>query len=248
MYKIGKIWLLAICCFSLSACETLRWPRTQPDPIAVEQIGDLRPLYAESTRHVADGSVQLFSLDAPHQSPIGGARPSAPRDSGGIPYSRDNNVMVYSLGQDQQPRSDDGVVRPGWMTYDGAGGGYDRSGIAAGEPTRVFFSHGSSRIDASGHDAIDSALRRGPGVDGFIRVEGHASTRAETHDPVERRIVNLRMSMKRAMAVSEALIRKGIPAPRIKATAWGDTQPAISISGMSDEAAARRVDILTSPY
>ncbi len=78
----------------------------------------------------------------------------------------------------------------------------------------------------------------------MITIEGHASRRASTKDPVEARIINLKMSMQRALAVSQELIRKGIPAPSIKTTARGDNQPPQTLEqGMSIESASRRVEI-----
>ncbi|MBU0859741.1 MAG: OmpA family protein, partial [Alphaproteobacteria bacterium] len=74
-----------------------------------------------------------------------------------------------------------------------------------------------------------------------------ASSRAEVSDPVERRILNLKMSMDRAFRVSSDLIRSGVPATAIKTTVYGDTRPAGPMDSKDGEAASRRVDILTGP-
>lgn len=111
---------------------------------------------------------------------------------------------------------------------------------------RVFFAHGSAAIDQKGRQVIghvsdkakDNAVH-------LVNVVGHASKRAQTADPVQRAILNMRMSMKRAMAVSEALVANGVSANVIKTSALGDTTPMTVMEGQSQEAADRRVEIAT---
>ena len=76
-------------------------------------------------------------------------------------------------------------------------------------------------------------------------MEGHASTRAEAKDEVQRRIINLKISMDRAMNVMRQLIRDGVPAGAIQVTAHGDRVPPVAVPGGDAEAAARRVEIIT---
>ena len=114
----------------------------------------------------------------------------------------------------------------------------------------VYFSHGSSHVNAQGQKVVRAvADLHKDGRYGSLSVVGHSSKRAETTDPVQRSIVNMKMSMKRAMRVSEGLIRQGVPAESIKTSALGDSRAAMNLNGMSQEAANRRVEISTAqPY
>ena len=107
--------------------------------------------------------------------------------------------------------------------------------------SRVYFKHGSSRVNQTGTQVVDFVSRGNTG--NKIVVEGHASERADTRDPVERSIVNLKVSMDRAFKVSSDLIRKGVPPQNIETRAYGDTKSPGYIEGLDNEAAARRVEI-----
>ena len=67
--------------------------------------------------------------------------------------------------------------------------------------------------------------------------------RREVTQEAERKIINLKISMDRAFAVSRALIQRGIPAEAIKVVAWGDSRPPPLVNGKNTESAARRVEI-----
>lgn len=109
------------------------------------------------------------------------------------------------------------------------------------ERARIYFAHGSSQINGAGKDVINHVAYNSHGP---LSVEGHASTTTEVDDPVTQRIINLKMSMKRAYEVSESLIKQGVPADRITTKAYGDTQPSMPVAGYDQEAASRRVEIL----
>jgi len=110
-----------------------------------------------------------------------------------------------------------------------------------GERSRIYFGHGSSRVNNAGNDVIRHVAGT---TTGPLNVEGHASTTTEVDDPVKQRIINLKMSMDRAYEVSESLIKQGVPADRIVTKAYGDTQPSAFVPGFSQEAANRRVEIV----
>lgn len=199
------------------------------------------------TSKLSRGSVEIFDLE--DGSPVyGGGVPSVNsiQMPQGIPLANDPRVTVYPL--DGAPSSFGGMPQNwgGEATYSTAGvpsvmpsnAGY---GQGAADTATIYFQHGSSRI-GSGDDV---KLEQAAEVAKFapverIRVEGYASQPTGVNDPVESRLINLRQSIKRAEAVSSTLIRKGVPAEKIKTTAWGDTRP----SGAGDNQ-DRRVDILT---
>jgi len=116
--------------------------------------------------------------------------------------------------------------------------------VNPGQAKMIYFSHGSSYINGEGKKVVRAvADQYKDGHHGVLNVVGHASKRAETSDPVQRGIVNMKMSMKRAMRVSESLIHSGVPASAIKTSAAGDAQAASYLNGKSQEAANRRVEI-----
>ena len=83
--------------------------------------------------------------------------------------------------------------------------------------------------------------------EGDVRVVGHASSRAGGGNETNRQANNLSMSMKRAMSVTKALIKRGVPARSITTSALGDTQPSGPKQGMDEDQVNRRVDIYSSP-
>lgn len=260
-----KILMTALCCLMLAGCAT-----QEEDDIAVTNEPDIDMTYQEMAREMSNGSVQIYSLDDPGV-PVAPLAPPEPFASaapmlqdGGMPSSADQNVIVY-------PFDDHGVYpqeyRPPLAP---PSGGYRPLASPFGGPlqspapllapplvqppealsypeerghsdaSRIYFRHGSSSLNEPAHHVIDHVSRSG----GAVVVAGHASERAETSDPVERSIVNLKMSMDRAFKVSSQLIREGVPAEAIETRAYGATRPAPPIPGAEPEQASRRVEIL----
>lgn len=108
----------------------------------------------------------------------------------------------------------------------------------------VYFDHNSSDINSEGFDVIDS-VSKNFSVEGWqaLNVEGHASVRGNYQDDMQRRIVNLRISMDRAFNVSRMLIKEGVPAEALHVIGRGDTVSPSHLNGRTKDAAARRVEI-----
>lgn len=195
---------------------------------------------ANAFEMVSNEQVQLYDVDdlgTAHYEPVfdAGVQASpAPAWDGGVLYGRGGEVTVYPL--DVPPGLPDTGVMVGEMV----------SAHYAPPPTQmqsgqsVYFANGSANIDSEGRRTVAQAATIGRSG-APLRVEGHASARAASANPVDRHITNMRLSMKRAMNVSESLIREGVPPTQIRTTAHGDAQALQAGS----EAAARRVDILT---
>lgn len=111
------------------------------------------------------------------------------------------------------------------------------------EIANIYFGHGAANLDTKGKQIITDLGMLYQKKGGRYNVEGHASERAQTSDPVQRQILNLRTSMHRAVGVSEALIRQGVPITAIKTTAYGDAVPAEPTGDKTSEEASRRVEI-----
>ncbi len=215
----------------------------------------------QMAQEMTNGSVKVFSLDEAPPPP-----PPAMTDAG-LGYvappavstgSMDPNVLVFPLDdvpspvvyQDgppplmppaaevpfSSPFPDTAAAPPSVMLSPPGAMPFEPAVAVNG--AQIFFPHGSSKISATGRQVVDSVAARGGG---YITVEGHASARGEAADPVEKRIVNLKMSMDRAFNVSSDLIRKGVPPEAITTTVYGDARPAAT------EDTSRRVEILTRP-
>lgn len=205
--------------------------------------------YAEMTRTDSGGSVEIYDLDAEY--PYTRASVNEVQDARIEEGSRiltDSNVTVYPL-DGGVPRTE--VSAPGLMPPSGAAQPYqspfNQSYAPAASPAYIYFNNGSSSLgqyDKIKIEDVSDKLRM-TNYSNLVQVEGHASTKTATRDPVQKRIVNLKMSMDRAMNVSRQLIKEGVPADIIQTTAWGDTRAPAATDGMSADAAARRVEILT---
>lgn len=213
--------------------------------------------YDQIAGAVSSPAVELFSLDDPGQplQQSGGRVVAGTGTFGlsGVPSSTDPSVTVFPFSEDMYtPGVKAGLyrgVRPGhtrgaMMGNDGANANADLLPMYTGNPNKIYFEHSSAALSATAREVIASAARN---FDGTITVEGHASHRAQVKDPKEKIRVNYRMSMKRAMAVTKALIAQGVPAEMIKTTAKGDTQPVAEEIDREAEALNRRVEIMSRP-
>lgn len=108
----------------------------------------------------------------------------------------------------------------------------------------IYFGHGSAGL--SGEDLAEirriakTAISSGAGV----QVIGHASSRTAELNPREHELVNFNISMKRAKAIGDALIRAGVPADHVRTEAVGDSQPEFYEVMPSGEAGNRRAEIV----
>lgn len=230
------------------------------EPVTELDLGrtDLQGLANKS----AQSGVEIYSLDEP--LPEGAvSMHSLPQASEGLPYVSDPNVTVYPLDDGQlsgggypvpvQPPAllPPSAVLPLQAAPFDAGPAPDDGNKAqeflkrlrAGRSAQVFFGHGSTSLNAEDREALEAVVLDVSSSGTGVLVEGHASARAETADPVERKIVNLKTSMDRAFKVSSSLIRQGVEADTITTVAYGDSRPAGGAGGKSGEAADRRVDV-----
>ena len=110
-----------------------------------------------------------------------------------------------------------------------------------GQKVVLYFEHDSTNL---GRHDLEKIASIASGYRGrTLNVEGHASIVANYQDARQKEIVNLKVSMDRAFAVSQELIKRGVPADSIRMMAWGDSKAPLAVNGMAPEAAARRVEI-----
>lgn len=185
---------------------------------------------------ISRGGVQMYDPNNPASA---NAYPSL-TNAGGIPAPQDSRVTVFPI--EGEYYGDNTLVGTG--SVGGSYGGGFTSSAAPYIPgnTQIFFAHGSARLSGNDEQKLEQVAEQAKfsPVD-RISVEGHASTRANTGDPVSDRAANLKESMNRTYAVTRSLMRKGVPAEKIRATSWGDTRNPPEMP----EDQARRVDIYT---
>jgi len=87
-------------------------------------------------------------------------------------------------------------------------------------------------------DQVAQALKDTPRVQ--VRIEGHT-------DNVGGEATNLKLSQKRAEAVREYLVKKGIDPKRLEAKGYGPTQPVASNKGEKGRAQNRRTEFRIAP-
>lgn len=107
----------------------------------------------------------------------------------------------------------------------------------------VFFSHGSSDLDAQDRTVLRDIAALYEQRGGRLRVVGHASSRTQNTTPDEHQIANFDMSMARAEAVADELLALGVAPDAVQAEAVGDAEPVYHEFMPSGEAGNRRVEI-----
>jgi outer membrane protein OmpA-like peptidoglycan-associated protein len=107
----------------------------------------------------------------------------------------------------------------------------------------IYFSDGSaklSRKDRSILQAVSDVFQK---MGGRVRVIGHSSMGAWTFNSSRREAVNFKMSLKRANAVANELIRQGIPSTKVEVVAEGDRAPVFAETSQTGAAHNRRTEI-----
>lgn len=254
MGSIKNTLLLASCAVMLSSCTSMH---------NFHRFDDSNVRSSEPARYADSGSVAIYNLDGKPADVFADEKKAAPVTSsdGGMAIPGREDVTVYPFGDEMMaqamapgPESSAPAMPPEAITpveSNGFESGYTALPVAPEmEPARVYFANGSAAVDAQGQSTVRSAAEAAHGAR-IVQVEGHASARTVNPDPVTSRIINLKISMERALNVARELIRRGVPANMIQTTAWGDAKPALPLNGMSAEESSRRVEIYengSSPY
>ena len=110
-------------------------------------------------------------------------------------------------------------------------------------PAIVFFNNGSAGLNGKAKALIRDVAaaykaRRGP-----LRIVGHASSRTRNLPVGRHKIVNFRVSLDRATAVANELIKLGVDKSAIQIAAVSDSQPVFFESMPEGEAGNRRAEI-----
>ncbi|HEY2773048.1 MAG TPA: OmpA family protein [Candidatus Binatia bacterium] len=101
----------------------------------------------------------------------------------------------------------------------------------------IYFKPGGTQIDPSSYKTFQDMLaevHKRPGVD--ATVAGHADRKASAD-------LNEFISLERAYAVRDALVKAGVPIERIQLDGYGETRPAIPTPDDVPELRNRRVEV-----
>ncbi len=222
---------------------------------------------ADVIRHSTDGRVEIFPLDGEVWEEESNAAPVQQQSSGGpidiqpvdaLPTYTESYLEAYP-GVEVFPLDDEmaKVVNPRIVQYASAeqpgafspltpapGANVQDNGFvslhAGGNPLTIYFDHDSVSLKQEDLATLSAVGRGYSGQD--ISVMGHASVMSSLQDPVQRKIINLKISMDRAFAVARALIESGIPPERIETKGYGETRPPVP-GHKPIEVASRRVEV-----
>lgn len=105
---------------------------------------------------------------------------------------------------------------------------------------KIEFASGGTAIDARSGELLDRLAAAARGCPGQVQIEGHTDN---VGDPAD----NQRLSTARALAVRDALVKRGMPAERLLAVGHGETQPLADNSDEAGRAANRRINFKALP-
>jgi outer membrane protein OmpA-like peptidoglycan-associated protein len=130
----------------------------------------------------------------------------------------------------------------------GAGTPYGQTGYygygAAGQPVAlIYFQHGSAALSSDDRNVITEVAELQKARGGVIQIVGHASMRTGNVDPAAHERANYEMSLARANAVADALVRAGVRAENVQVAAAGSSEPEYYEFMPTGEAGNRRAEI-----
>lgn len=269
--NLACIVLTALSLAACSYFDTGEGPETAAaQPVEGEQIDSvvLAPVEYKDVADVihssSDGRVQIFPLDGGEEWPTETAPDAEPSYSSSdaidikpveaIPTYNESYLNAYP-GVEIFPLDDDmaSIVNPRLVPRSGslpigltpvpgeqAGKDFVVLGTPGGPQTVVYFDHDSVTLKPADTSMLTGLAKSYSGQE--VAVVGHASVTSSLEDPVQRKIINLKISMDRAFAVARALIEGGIPPERIETKGYGEVRPPLAPS-QPVEVASRRVEI-----
>ncbi|MBL95873.1 MAG: hypothetical protein CFH06_01751 [Alphaproteobacteria bacterium MarineAlpha3_Bin5] len=107
----------------------------------------------------------------------------------------------------------------------------------------ILFGSGSSGLGVREKEILADVSQLQKQTGGKVRVVGHSSQRTRDMDPVQHKMTNFRVSVKRANIVASELRRHGVDSEKILIAAVGDAQPIYFEVMPSGEAGNRRAEI-----
>ncbi|MFM2129082.1 MAG: putative lipoprotein YiaD, partial [Pseudomonadota bacterium] len=175
-------------------------------------------------------SQQTVTVQSPLGGPATGVTPVVPQQTLPAPAAP-GPLPLASAAVNAAPRANVGAPAVAPL------------GATAARPATVAFANDSASLTAEARRTIQGVVDAYKARGGRIRVVGHASM--HTRDmPVDQHVLtNFRVSVDRAKAVADELLRLGVPPAALIVDAVGDTQPRFLEAMPAGEAGNRRVEL-----
>ncbi|MBX6323167.1 MAG: OmpA family protein [Rhodospirillaceae bacterium] len=106
----------------------------------------------------------------------------------------------------------------------------------------IYFGHGSAALDREARSVLRNIAQIAQ-AGGTVRIIGHASMRTRTMDLTDHKLVNFDVSVARAGAVADELIRLGVRPEQVQIAGAGDELPVFAEFMPTGEAGNRRTEI-----
>ena len=173
--------------------------------------------------------------------------PATPLQPRAVERGIDVKTMFANLFTSSGPRGTAPAASASAFTASGLPG----SGLAVGsaplfgsnKAAVIYFAVGSARINEEGRAALHKLADYHKKSGGTLRVVGHASNRTKELSAENRELVNFNISFKRARAVADELIRRGVPPAKLEVSARSDNVPVYQEWTPSGEAGNRRAEV-----
>jgi len=107
----------------------------------------------------------------------------------------------------------------------------------------IYFGDGSAQLSTQDRSILQAVTDVFGQMGGRVRVIGHSSMGVRTFNSAQREAVNFKISLKRANAVANELIRQGIPPEKLEVVAEGDRAPVYAETSRTGAAHNRRTEI-----
>ena len=102
---------------------------------------------------------------------------------------------------------------------------------------KITFDPGSADIDPSSFEELDRIVETLEDHDAVVRIDGHTDSEGPAR-------FNRRLSLKRAGAIRDYLVSKGIPEDRLRVQGWGESRPVAGNDTSEGRRANRRVEFV----
>ena len=107
----------------------------------------------------------------------------------------------------------------------------------------VLFESSGYEIDKIYEDELKNAANTAKEKKAKVMVYGYASSKTKSGDFESQKIINFKMSLKRAQSVAEFLKKCGVDKDKIKVEAFGDALPLLDDKMVEGERLNRRVEV-----
>lgn len=186
-------------------------------------------------------SAKPAAKSAPPPQPKAAAKP-APAPEAGRKAEKSTQLAKVDEGKTQQAPTRKATSGPVQIAVP-----LEREKNVKGRLGVVLFRVGSAKLSPEAVKVINDIVKRHGQTGGKLRVVGHASGDTAKKDPVAHRMANFSMSLDRANAVAQALIKRGISPELVSVSAMADSQPAFSEQNKAGVTRNQRTEIYIDP-